>query len=559
VTASGNDPAVRNLLSSLRALLALTTLMTECGDEDEIVGLATAAISSLCTSSVSGLRPTDCHAEGAYLDGRWRAVDTWDPRAGDRPKLEAQLLECDAAGGPLEIPGQAWGWAYSLSTTGGASGYLVVGAEEEPSEDVQFLLRTLAQQASVALANDRLHARQRLTAEELRVANSSLRLRIEIHERLTQVVTAGEGQTGIARAVHELTGYPVVVEDRWGTLRAWAGPDRPKVHPRAVAEHREPLLRRMLQAGHPIRDNDRLFVVASPREDVVGVLALVDPDGTAGEKEQVALEHGATVLAMELARLASLAETELRQRRDLVEELLAGDEEGAFNRAQSLGYDLGRPHRVVVVTGGSHNGEEETLFHAVRRAARDLEAGSLLVARAGEVVLFSDKDASWTRFGAAVDSALRGGHCRIGIGAVCERPRDFARSHREAQLALKMQKAMGGGQGVTQFEDLGVYQVLSELPDIGSVERFVRRWLGPLMDHDAAKGSQLVATLSGYLESGGHYDTAADLLVVHRSTLKYRLQQIRTVTGYDLGDADTSFNLHLAARAWRTLEAMRDP
>jgi DNA-binding PucR family transcriptional regulator len=175
------------------------------------------------------------------------------------------------------------------------------------------------------------------------------------------------------------------------------------------------------------------------------------------------------------------------------------------------------------------------------------------------VVLFSDKDASWTRFQAAVDSALRGCHCRIGIGAVCERPRDFARSHREAQLALKMQKAMGSGQGVTRFEELGVYQVLSELPDIGSVERFARRWLGPLMDHDAQKGSQLVATLSGYLESGGHYDTAADLLVVHRSTLKYRLQQIRTVTGYDLGDADTSFNLHLAARAWRTLEAMRDP
>jgi sugar diacid utilization regulator len=560
VTGSGNDPNVRNLLSSLRALLALTTLMTEHGNEDEIVGLAVAAISSLGTSPVSGSRPTVCHAEGAYLDGRWRAVDHRGRGAGDRQKLEAQLLECGPTGGPLGIPEQAWGWAYPLTSPGGASGYLVVGGADEPSDDVQFLLRTLAQQAGVALANARLHARERLTAEELQVANSALRLRIEIHERLTAVVTAGEGQTGIARAVHELTGYPVVIEDRWGTLRAWAGPDRPEVYPREQAGRREPLLRRIQQAGgHPIRDKDRLIVVASPREDVVGVLALVDPDGTAGEKEHVALEHGATVLAMELARLASLAETELRQRRDLVEELLAGhDEEAAFNRAQAIGYDLGRPHRVVVVTGGPHDDEEETLFHAVRRAARDLKAGSLLVARAGEVVLFSDRDASWAQLQTEIDSALHG-HCRIGVGGTCERPRDFARSHRDGQLALRMQKAVGGGQGVTQFEDLGVYQVLSELPDIGSVERFVRRWLGPLLDHDAQKGSQLVATLSGYLESGGHYDAAADLLVVHRSTLKYRLQQIRTVTGYDLGDADTSFNLHLAARAWRTLEAMRDP
>jgi DNA-binding PucR family transcriptional regulator len=66
-----------------------------------------------------------------------------------------------------------------------------------------------------------------------------------------------------------------------------------------------------------------------------------------------------------------------------------------------------------------------------------------------------------------------------------------------------------------------------------------------------------VTTLSGYLDSGGHYDSAAKLLSVHRSTLKYRLQRIRAVTDYDLSDPDTLFNLQLATRAWRTLEALR--
>jgi len=548
VTGSRDDPAVRNLLSSLRALLALTTLMIEHDDEDEVVSLATAAVSSL----------GQCRAEGVYLDGRWRDAGSED-RADDKEKLEAQLHLIGGAGGPLDIPGRTWGWAYALTTPGGASAYLVVGAADEPSEDLQFLLRTLAQQMGLALANARLHARERLTAEELRVANLALQRRVDIHERLTQVVTAGEGQVGIARAVHELTGYQVAIEDRWGTLRAWAGPGPPKAYPRQEATRREALLRRMQPAGQPIREQDRLLVMASPREDVVGVLALVDPDRTAGEREQVTLEHAATVLAMELARLSSLTETERRQRRDLIEELLAGhdDEAAAFNRAQAIGYDLGRPHRVVVATIGTDKDDGERLFHAVRRAARDLEAGSLLVARAGEVVLFSDNDTPWEQFQAAVDAQLRKDHCRLGVGTVCERPREFVRSHHEAQLALKMQKALGGGQAVTRFEDLGVYQVLSELADVGSVDRFVRRWLGSLMDHDAQRGSDLVATLSGYLERGGHYDAAAKLLMVHRSTLKYRLQQIRAITGYDLGDPDISFNLHLATRAWRTLEALR--
>ena len=147
----------------------------------------------------------------------------------------------------------------------------------------------------------------------------------------------------------------------------------------------------------------------------------------------------------------------------------------------------------------------------------------------------------------------------MGVGGTCDRPLDFARSHREAQLAIKMQQATRGGETATHYDDLGVYQVLSELPDVASVERFVRRWLGALLDHDAEKGSHFVATLSGYLDSGGHYDSAAQLLAVHRSTLKYRLQRIRTVTDYDLSDPDTAFNLQLATLAWRTLEALRGP
>jgi DNA-binding PucR family transcriptional regulator len=40
---------------------------------------------------------------------------------------------------------------------------------------------------------------------------------------------------------------------------------------------------------------------------------------------------------------------------------------------------------------------------------------------------------------------------------------------------------------------------------------------------------------------------------MHRSTLKYRLQRIRDISGHDLSNADTRFNLQLAARAWHTL------
>jgi GAF domain-containing protein len=74
----------------------------------------------------------------------------------------------------------------------------------------------LAQQAAVALANARLHQREREQAEELQAANLALQRGMEIHDRLTRVALAGEGQEGIARAVYELTDRAVAIEDRFG-------------------------------------------------------------------------------------------------------------------------------------------------------------------------------------------------------------------------------------------------------------------------------------------------------------------------------------------------------
>ena len=130
------------------------------------------------------------------------------------------------------------------------------------------------------------------------------------------------------------------------------GSGRPKVYPKPSPHRHEALLERALAAEGPIFDNGRLLAVARPRHDVIGVLALVDPDGAAGDTPRSALEHGATVLAMELARLWGIAQAELRLGRDLVDDLLEGtDEEIAIARAEALGYDLERPHRVVVVEG----------------------------------------------------------------------------------------------------------------------------------------------------------------------------------------------------------------
>jgi sugar diacid utilization regulator len=550
------DVALRDQLSSLQGLLVLSMVMTDSTDEHHIVHLAATTVGSLGDVRMCGIH---------LLDGGWREATGLCERAEIRADIEAQFVVLSSTGGALAIQSEGWGWAYPLRSPQGQFGSLVVCADAEPDAHAQFLLRVLAQQTGIALANARLHGRERSSAEELRAANATLEQTVfalerstVIHNRLTQVALAGEGAQGLALAVHELTGHAIAVEDRYGNLVAWAGPDEPSSYPKQSSADRAAFLGRARAEGQLIADDGRLYAVATAGIDVLGVLVLMDTEGTAAAHERVALEHGATVLAMELARLQSLAESELRLGGDLVEQLLAGalDDTAAHARARALGYDLERPHRVVAVGSVDATADHDAFFHAVRRAARDAGVGTLLAAGTGTVVVLSDVDQDWNKFREAIDGEAPGA-CRIGVGGLCSRPAEYPRSFEEARLAVRMQEAIGSGATATTYEELGVYQMLADVAHADGVERFALRWLGPLLEYDDRRNAGLVESLSLYLACGRSQDAAAKALSVHRSTLKYRLQRIGEISGHDLSDPDTSFNLQLAIRAWHTLTALR--
>jgi hypothetical protein len=206
----------------------------------------------------------------------------------------------------------------------------------------------------------------------------------------------------------------------------------------------------------------------------VAVIALRDSDRKAGDTERVAIEHATTVLAMEVARLPEPAEAGARLRTDLVLGLVGGghaDAAETLNRAQALGYNLGQPHRVVVVEGQQPGHEIGVLFHAVRRAAREVRVGSLLAPRLHDVIVLANREVPWDQFRERVVTEIHGGRCRIGVGGRCGERIEFPHSYWQAELALRIQKAVRGPE-----------------------------WLGPLMSYDAEHGAQLVLTLSEYLD-----------------------------------------------------------
>ncbi len=556
-TSDGRNDAVdlREQLTNLRGLLALSMLMTERNQPDEIIHLATTAVPALVPANAIGVHLT--FGEGA----RWHGVIEPLSQPAVRADVLAQLQRLPGSGGPLEVTGANWAWAFGLLSPAEVIGHLIVTAPQPPVEADLLILRSLAQQTGIALANARLHSSHRTTNTMLTEMISSLRNKTAIHDRFTKVALDGGGQQGVVDALFELTGLAASIEDRTGKVLASAGPAGAKVRRATFHAKREEVISSALRSSHPVRVEDRLLAVVRPHPDVLGVLMLLDPSGLAGDHESVALEHGATVLAIELARMHGLAETELRLGRNLVGELLAGGDEEVFERARVLGHDLTRPHRVIVMSSSRKNDTPEAFLLRVREslAGSIAAAGShpppLLMPNGDEIVaVLTLKSTETGQLHTLLKAAGRG--ARIGLGGICRKPADFPRSHREARLALRVARMPRSRADVLRYDDLGIYQLLSESSDPSTLQTFVTRWIGALITYDEQHGTELTNTLAAFLDVGGNYDATAQALHLGRSTGRYRISRIQQLTGLMLNDPETRFQLQVAVRAWSTIQVL---
>jgi DNA-binding PucR family transcriptional regulator len=89
-----------------------------------------------------------------------------------------------------------------------------------------------------------------------------------------------------------------------------------------------------------------------------------------------------------------------------------------------------------------------------------------------------------------------------------------------------------------------VERLIADLSDSGDLLPF-RRLVRPLVEHDRARGSDLVKTLRTYFAAGANATEAADRLYLHRNSMAYRLERIGRLTGLDLRDHNVALALQL--------------
>ncbi|MGW3598609.1 PucR family transcriptional regulator [Streptomyces sp. NPDC005167] len=539
---------------ALHELMVLSNALLDTRDEGEILRLAMDHIAAAGPYS----------AEAGFLRVAGDLVP--GPRGGQiHAAVDRRVRELAGQDGPVTVPGWRWGRALGLRGLEGLHGYLVVTSRSRPTEAERSLLAMLVRHTAAALSvafSDRRRREDALELHGLREERTALQRQLisvvaelgyqrAVHALMADVAASGGGEEAITRALHELTGLPALVEDRFGRLRSWTGPSRPDPYPEPDPVRQNEMLHAVAREVGPVRIKDRLITLVRPHGEMLGVLALVDARGEADEHTVLALEHATASLALELAHLRNLAEVELRLHRELVDDLLAGtDEASAYARSEAVGHDLHRSHYIVVVQW-SNRTADDLFAHTVGRAASAVGMRSLLTPRSDHVVLVAD-DRPHARAlyeALARETGTRSG--TIGVSAPCDSLDDIPHHYEEAQRALEVRRHSRERYGTTFFDELGLYRILGPGNGYRELETFVHEWLGQLIDYDSRHHAAMVETLSRYFDCGGNYDETAESLAIHRSTLRYRLQRIRDISGNDLANVEDRLNLQVATRVWR--------
>ncbi|NYK09503.1 PucR family transcriptional regulator [Leifsonia naganoensis] len=506
---------------------------------------------TLRIASASARAIAACSVLAAYV----AAGDRLARYSGKANRRLDRLVEARAGtDGALESS-RAWRYALFFRGTGKVRGAFVLRSAAEPSGEEMFLLRALAEPTGAALAAAELIGREHRETAELRQrgeaqvgSNRTMAatiVRLNMHQQIRDSIVAAagsaDGEARIVEALSALTHRSVVLQDSFGNERAFIGvgysgaPD--DVHGPVAT----------LVAGAAPTAGWRSAPIRAGGE-TLGVIGIYDPDDDQSTDDRFAVDFAGAMIAVELANHRRVAEVEVRLGRDLADELVTGgDVVDAFARAESLHFDLSGFHRVALVSWERPTPNGVEIGDAVRHALEAMRIPALISRRGdGVLVVVADRDdlsGLYARLSASVFS-VRG---TIGVGGRCiagDLPRSFAEATRAKRLRVESRRPYG----LSNHDDLGLLRIL-DLSDGGAeVDRYVDEWLGALIAHDRSHHSELVHTLTVYLDAGGNYDRTADALTIGRSTLRYRLGRIREMSGRDLTDPDSRLNLHLAVR-----------
>ncbi|NUP50770.1 MAG: GAF domain-containing protein [Catenulispora sp.] len=441
------------------------------------------------------------------------------------------------------------------------------------------LLATLAAHAAIAIDNARLLQASRDALTELSAANTMIREHsaaveraASVHDKLADLVVRGGSMEGVASAVAEALGGHLAVLDTDGAILAEAaaeadGGGEPAVRSPSLTtersnhdggadsltEHDEraqdltALIAASTATGRAVQSGARMVSAVTAGPEPLGALVLTREAGSAPgftATDQRILERAALVTALHLLISRSAVVAAERLGGDLLSDLLAVPVRHLatlVERSRRIGVDLERPYVVAAVDVAPAD-RARLAFGAGRLAGA--ERGLAGSHEGRTVLLLPGDDTSATA--QRVLTKLKDGLSEpitVGVGGPATGVQAFAEAHAEAVRCLIALHGLQRTGSATGSADLGF---LGLVLGGGDPREVVRRAIGPLLDYDGKRGTDLLGTVEEYFGSGRSLARTGEKLHIHVNTVTQRLDRAARLLGPDWQEPSKALEIQLA-------------
>lgn len=426
-----------------------------------------------------------------------------------------------------------------------------------PTPNELSMLGSLASFAAIAIDSARQLEDHLRAAAETAAAHEALEVQADgisraatLHERLMDVALSGGGVAKVIEALSEVVNGVVAFADDADVVVAAARDGKPvddiaahDVDGQAPSAAFRPLAQR-----HTLVGDGLTTVPVASADSYFGALQVATADGLDDVARRL-LERSALTIALVVASERAVSDAERRTSAEVLEQLLTRrieDLPGFTRRARSLGLDVTVPH-VVVVAEVPANRSLQVLVGLERHA----HAHGGLAARLGGQVVAVVRADDLDRARMAVTAVAS--RTTIGVSGPVAGPEAMKQSYDDAAACASVLTALGRDGECAGPEDLGPYRFLLARSGRQDVGRFIERTIGPLVEHDANRGAELVKTADVFLAAGRQHAAASADLNIHPNTLYQRLQRISRLLGEGWRFGDRALDMQLALRLHRLI------
>ncbi|QRG68749.1 PucR family transcriptional regulator [Brevibacillus choshinensis] len=302
---------------------------------------------------------------------------------------------------------------------------------------------------------------------------------------------------------------------------------------------------------------------------VMGYLAISRQLGEQEHFEEMCLDHAITVLAIEFTIRQSQQLQREREQESFLVELFSGSshqEDLLRYRAQQLGIPLGRFFYVMVLQIRSANEKQgrdlyNQLVQKVNKPGVYTRKGVII--NDSLIVLCSTVHDSAEKQRSEAEQVMSelAGACEelpahpqlfAAIGGIREQLSDVPLSRQEAHKAMAICLHTQPKQKIVHFHEVLVEDLLLDAAGHPVLNALTSMLIEPIVVYDKEYGTELLATLSAFLRTGGNTKRVAEELFIHRNSVLYRLDRVSEIIQNDLNDPEVRFRLDVAMRVWKT-------